>query len=226
MSFLEQVYPELTTQGYSIIENFLPNVSTVKAEVLNLLKNTQDDSTYKFGKALRLGAISENYSNSPNMAKVLDQEWMFSLAKKYLNRDKLFTEIFVTNDYRNDQGLEANGILHFDKFHTLKYMLYLEDCNKSNGAFSVVPESHIDGKFLREKAWQQTEVYQDIKNKPLNDYGEDFGYSEESVVALEGKAGTLIVFDTDTFHRGGVVEDGKERLLIRSHFHDGSRWKR
>ena len=35
--------------------------------------------------------------------------------------------------------------------------------------------------------------------------------------SVEGKSGTLIIFDTDTFHKGGVVEKNKERLIIRLH---------
>ena len=66
------------------------------------------------------------------------------------------------------------------------------------------------------KAW--------IKNKPLYDYRDGCGYTEKDIISVAGKAGTLIVFDTDLFHFGGRVEDNKERLMIRLHFHDGSRW--
>ena len=34
---------------------------------------------------------------------------------------------------------------------------------------------------------------------------------------IEAKAGTLLVFDTDIFHKGGQVEEGKERLIVRLH---------
>ena len=221
---VNKTYSDLQAKGYSVINNFLTDVSDVKNEVFGLLENIKDDSSYKFGKALRLGSIKENHSKNPDIFKVLGQNWMIELAKEYLKKDQLFTEIFITNDFRNDRGIETNGILHFDKFHTLKYMLYLSDCDKSSGAFCCVPGSHIDGKFLREKAWQETQVYENIKNKPLEDYRGILEYSEKDVIALEGNAGTLIIFETDVFHRGGIVEDNKERLLIRSHFHDGSRW--
>jgi hypothetical protein len=35
--------------------------------------------------------------------------------------------------------------------------------------------------------------------------------------AVNGTAGTLIVFDTDTFHMGGRVEENKSRLVVRGH---------
>jgi len=54
-----------------------------------------------------------------------------------------------------------------------------------------------------------------VKNRIELDYPELLEeYPSEPV---EGKAGTLIVFDTNTFHKGGLVEEEKERLVVRLH---------
>jgi ectoine hydroxylase-related dioxygenase (phytanoyl-CoA dioxygenase family) len=38
------------------------------------------------------------------------------------------------------------------------------------------------------------------------------------LIPVEAKAGSLIVFDSDTFHRGGIIKkDNLERLIIRLH---------
>ena len=221
---IEKVYSDIQQNGFSVVENFLEDVTSVKNEVVKMLNNIEDDSSYKFGKAHRIQQSQESLAQNPSIYKAFGQPWIYELAKNYLNNDNLYSEIFVSNEYRNDQGLEANGYLHFDKFHTFKYMLYLTDSDQSSGAFSCIPDTHIDGRFLRQSAWKQTSVHRDIKNKPLNDYKDGCGYTEEDIVSIAGKAGTLIVFDTDLFHFGGRVEEGKERLLIRLHFHDGSRW--
>ena len=36
-------------------------------------------------------------------------------------------------------------------------------------------------------------------------------------VSMELKAGDLLIFDADGFHRGGVVQPGKERRVLRAH---------
>ena len=36
-------------------------------------------------------------------------------------------------------------------------------------------------------------------------------------IPVEASAGTLIVFDTDTFHKGGQCEENKSRLVVRAH---------
>ena len=221
---IEKIYSDIQQNGFSVVENFLEDVAAVKNEVIEMLDNVEDDSSYKFGKAYRLPVERETFINNPNVHEVFSQEWMHELAKKYLNNQDLYSEIFVSNEYRKNQGLEANGYLHFDKFHTFKYMLYLTDSDQSSGAFSCIPDTHIDGKFLRQSAWKETNVHRDIKNKPLYDYRDGCGYTEKDIISVAGKAGTLIVFDTDLFHFGGRVEDNKERLMIRLHFHDGSRW--
>jgi hypothetical protein len=38
----------------------------------------------------------------------------------------------------------------------------------------------------------------------------------QNPVTLEAKAGDLIIFDPDGFHRGGVVKPGHERKVIRA----------
>tara|TARA_R110002074_G_scaffold379719_2_gene558052 strand:- start:1126 stop:1806 length:681 start_codon:yes stop_codon:yes gene_type:complete len=223
---IEKIYSDIQQNGFSVVENFLEDVAAVRNEVIKMLDNIEDDSSYKFGKAYRLPIEEETFIENPSIYKVFSQEWMHHLAMKYLNNQNLYCEIFASNEYRNNQGLEENGYLHFDKFHTFKYMLYLTDSNQSSGAFSCIPNTHIDGKLLRQSAWRETSIHENIKNKPLNHYKDGCGYTEEDIVSIAGKAGTLIVFDTDLFHFGGRVEEGEERLLIRLHFHDGSRWAR
>ena len=96
-------------------------------------------------------------------------------------------------------------------------MLYLTDVDKDSAPFSVVPGSHKDGSRLRTRAIEKAaNEYEKIKNWPLEDYPES-GYSKDDIVPIEGKAGTLIIFDTDIFHLGGNVSNGKERMMIRSH---------
>ena len=97
---------------------------------------------------------------------------------------------------------------------SLKFFIYLSDIDKSCGAFSCSIGSRAEGYNLRRSAWSVGN-YDNVKNRIELDYPELL--KEYPSQPIEGKAGTLIVFDTDTFHKGGKVESEKERLVVRLH---------
>jgi len=117
--------------------------------------------------------------------------------------------VFLTHDFRNDQGVAPNGYLHFDKIPTLKFMLYLTDCEASSGAFSCIPGSHVVGRRLRLESPDDNIIPE--SNSPLSCF-------HDMAEPITGPAGTVIVFHTDILHYGGRVEDGRERIVARSHF--------
>ena len=97
----------------------------------------------------------------------------------------------------------------------LKFFIYLTDIDKSCGAFTICPKSRQRGAELRNEAHKRSKNYHDVKNRIELDYPELLEtYPPEPI---EAKAGTLLVFDTDIFHKGGQVEEGKERLIVRLH---------
>jgi len=132
------------------------------------------------------------------------------------------------------------GHLHFDRRRQLKFMLYLTDVlSKDDGAFSVIPKSHVLGKEMYIESWkhvlrmsssdsQEIERMADstpdnhpnykslpfIANHPLFT---DFNIKIEEVEPITGSAGTLIVFDTHTLHLGGHVCENHMRKSIRMH---------
>ncbi|MBT5716130.1 MAG: hypothetical protein HOI70_04380, partial [Opitutae bacterium] len=97
---------------------------------------------------------------------------------------------------------------HFDKRHTLKFFLYLNDVSARNGALAVEPGSHEKNRSIRQKL---------IKDKiPYPDWPSTFKHSKE-IIPIEAEAGSLIIFDTDTTHHAGQIEEGEMRKIIRSH---------
>ena len=72
----------------------------------------------------------------------------------------------------------------------------------------------IDTAELRRMAWNAP-AYEDVKNRIGLDYPELV--DQYPCEPVEAPAGTLIVFDTDTFHMGGKCDEGKERLIARLH---------
>jgi len=114
-----------------------------------------------------------------------------------------------------------NNYLHFDRLRCLKAMVYLKDIeNKDFGPFSYVPKSNKKGYELRH-SFKEVSNYENKKNRIDVDHKEIY---EEPIPVL-GKKGTLILFDTDTWHLGGVIKNQKERKVIRSHWFVDHDWR-
>ena len=197
------IYPELVAQNI---------VNKLKEQTLSILSD-RGDTEYKFGTAVNMGGLSEQYGV---IREFFDTDYFNGVARQYGTADA--RAVMATHDYRSDQGKERNGFLHFDRTHTFKFFLYLTDCDESSGAFRYVPGSRELGETLRTQATVDAGGdYKTIANRLEIDYI-DLNYTAEDAEPLEGKAGTLFAFDTDTFHMGGIVQDGKERVVIRSHY--------
>ena len=99
-------------------------------------------------------------------------------------------------------------------------------------SFSLIHINQV--KELRHKAWGSLipkpndsffkkiiiklfgKPFKDVKNRIELDYPEL--YDESKLIPVEGKAGTLIVFDSDLFHQGGKInKKGAERIVLRMH---------
>ena len=116
--------------------------------------------------------------------------------------------IYMTHDTYNKNNYLSNW--HFDQIHALKFFLYLEDTNESNGAFQYSLGSHHEGAYKG--------TISKIKNKEYipNVVSSKFiksGYS------INGLAGDLIIFNTCGYHRGGIISKNKTRKIIRGHSH-------
>lgn len=200
--------------GLCRIESAIDNVEELKVEVLNFIKQF-DSSGYEFGKASR-AKIEDVNNNYPNLHKLFTQKFMKDCSREYLNSNfKLNEWIFATHDYKNEGKLARNGFLHFDRLYCFKFFYYLTDVDKNCGPFSCIPKTHIKGKELRINTHKTTNDYSKLKNRIFLDHPE-LGYKQDDIIPIFGKKGTLIIFDTDTFHMGGVT-NGKERLIVRGH---------
>ena len=103
--------------------------------------------------------------------------------------------------------------LHFDVKKTLKFFLYLNDVTEANGAFSCVPGSHNKSEKIRNKYGNEISY----ENRHLT---RQLAYNNEQVISVEGNAGDLILFNTDVWHRAGIVKEG-ERKVMRGHTRPG-----
>ena len=226
---------QIDMDGIFIVKSYLDEltISEIRKEVLSC--HNIYGSDYNFGSTYSIKSPF-NFKQCEKQVSLFKENWMKELFIAYNNKiSKSFCDsIYSTHDYKYNENLARNGYLHFDRNSSLKFFIYLDDVDKQNGAFFIQPNSHKLGKELREKAWGKfipTPNDNLLKKVILKLFGKNFSvvknrieldypelYDSSKLIPVEGKAGTLIVFDSDIFHLGGLIEKkGLERLVLRMH---------
>ncbi len=211
---LEEMRKTLFRDGVFKIDNYLKGSDLTSLYDEVYARCQHDAGHYEFGRNYRGGDLS-TYSKNEAISKTYNKKWMKDLHSLYTGSpDRYGINVFATHDYKFDGELARNGWLHFDRLWRLKFFIYLTDIDSSSGAFACSVGSRAMGEGLRHKAWN-TPDYEEVKNRIELDYPDlAIEYPAEPV---EAPAGTLIVFDTNTFHKGGKCQKGKERLVVRLH---------
>lgn len=208
---LETTIPVLESDGVFIVENFLTGDDLISLQQ-EIQAKCDSGKDYEFGKLYRGNELS-TYNKNSAIYKTFSQPWIKALNDAYYPGAGHGKAVIATHDYISTSNWARQGWLHFDRVRSFKFFLYLSDIDVSCGALHLSPKSREQGtklnKFMEEKG-----LYEDRRRleESAPEYVEAFPPEP-----IEGPAGTLIVFDTDTFHKGGVVEEGKERLIVRLH---------
>lgn len=197
--------------GYLI----LPGYYNISQEQIDISNSLMTDYGYKIGRKY----VSNNPAELPNELKQLICTKEIKDFFDYISgTDLACRDVMLTHEFKHDI-MERNKWLHFDRWRTLKAMVYLTDVVDGCGPFSVVPKTHKKAAPIRRK----------FKNLPyenrLNRIELDYPELMQEPIGLFGKAGTLILFDSDVFHLGGNISEGNERKLIRSHWYTNNHWR-
>jgi hypothetical protein len=160
---------------------------------------------YSNGRAVSVWTKDMEAGLYPETLKTFTDPLMQRITSAYLG-EKVRSNIgiYFVNDVVGTKH-HAND-LHFDVERSLKFFIYLTDTTKENGAFFCAPGSHLRSSEIRKK-WKDKVSY---GNREIS---RSLPVKEEEVIPLEGAAGTLIIFDTDVFHRAGFVDKGERRVM-------------
>jgi ectoine hydroxylase-related dioxygenase (phytanoyl-CoA dioxygenase family) len=146
--------------------------------------------------------------------------------------------VAFTKDWNPDPKA-VYGKVHYDRRHQLKFILYLNDVNGSNGAFTCIPGSHKVGRQLFHQGWRkvlnlQTEDAREIEEAAAAIPEDKQEYlrvpcivsnleslkervPQTGKLVIDGAAGTLVAFDSHLLHSGGMVTASHERWTLKGH---------
>lgn len=209
------VINELNENGVVKLDSYFDEktVSLLNQEydqILLLESKGLEFTPYSNGQCARITSDVFDFSPFPITEKVFFSELFKRLSEEYLSTKRIFLneQIFVVKDIVGTKHL-AND-LHYDVVKTFKFFIYLADTTTENGAFTCVPKSH-----------KKTAEYREKFSKEINYENRDITrkldlHLFDDPIPIEGKAGSLIIFDTDTWHKAGIVTKG-ERRVMRGH---------
>ena len=136
------------------------------------------------------------------------QDWMSQISDLFWQKQiEVNNSVYVMHELPGTEHIAQD--LHFDVVKTLKFFLYLNDVTTTNGAFSCIPGSHKQSKQIRQKFGNEISYVNRHLTRQLD-------YKDDQIMPIEGKAGDLIIFNTDVWHRAGIVSKG-ERRVMRGH---------
>jgi len=216
---VDSVIFNLKKYGIAVVPGYLADDVVQKLNVefeKSLVEDAQ--STYAHskhptnvdGKAARLNPWHPEAKNEfPVIASVFHDEFMQKIADAYYAPHPYsFNEaVFITNEFPCEVQILP---WHFDRVQSLKFWFNLTETTKSNGAFEYCPGTHWEGRYRAGYYLSQGVGIEDIPNDIEDDL-------IRNPVPLEVNAGDLVIFDADGFHRGGVVDTGGERRVLRAH---------
>ena len=164
-------------------------------------------------RALRL--TNSQAHEFPQIQAFLSHTTLKVVAAHYLGVSATVHQFaYLTRDVADPSPVTA---IHYDRKHALKAYLCLTEARPGWGAPAFVPASHWRSRMIREKYLAAGVSPKDL---PITT-----GHEGNIPVPLEGPAGTLVVFDTDCLHQGGIVDPGNVRRVLRGHSHPlGSRF--
>lgn len=203
---------EIKENGYVTLPNFI-NEELLKSLVNNIrLHFSQPRKEFSYKGDTRHYAIERTvpevrvFSNNLHIKNIGN----FVMSRQLINAFTLGNHLISGN-----KGASGGG-WHRDSTHPqFKAMLYLKDVNELNGPLEIIPGTH---KFSNQYK---------LSRKGLLPHDQQW-FNESEIHAIEsyhgkkitltGSAGTVILFESSTLHRGRPIEAG-ERLALTNYYY-------
>ena len=206
-------FEDLSNQGYTVIPNYL-SVKDCAQAIVDLKKAFEKYSSFvRKTQDKRIFGVEQILP----VARKFAQEPAFLELGELVNREYTYCAFTLAGWLQaGDDGSSGNG-WHRDAFFSqYKAMVYLTDVTEKNGPFELLPGSHKLSTVLR-----------GISKAGLGHMQNRLSDSEvdrlETVLGtrrktLLGNAGSLIIFNSSTVHRGRPINCGERFALTNYYF--------
>ena len=207
---IEYIIKRLEFDGACVIPN------AIDEDILRIICSEYNSAIEDSNEEHKVGnTIQVRFMTNKEKLRIPIISWLFdiklfndiSLAFFENRQVEHAKEIFLHSSFstRNPPA----GELHYDKLKTLKFWLYLNDVCEENGAMKILERSHNKGEKLREM------------NNYIADgrfgYNKINGYEAYKLRSLDGKKGSIVIHNTDCWHKAGKILEGRSRHIIRAH---------
>ncbi len=216
----EQVLKDLNEQGISFIPNFLPQhkikkiSSEVKPLMMNLIRKPDKKLKYyrnTYEGLFRLYNISKI---SPTSRSFYNSKLIRNFSRYYVSNNVSFYQDMVEIRQKINRPLNqlkfTSDKFHFDDWRIrLKFFLLLTDVGKNDSPLKYILRSHKINKNTMEE-----DLFVNKKNGRYGFYRDDeikeiIKKNNLKILDCTGKAGTLIIVNTNGIHKGTPLRDLK-----------------
>lgn len=207
-----KVIAELNNNGFFFVPSLFNNdtMKVINDEFDKLISDKSYENSaenFKNVTQLRLSQIElldkkllyfYSFFSNKSLKKIISS--YFRTNHKY-NHQIFFQKTNLTNKP------PANEI-HFDKLHQIKIWIFVNSVDENNGPIELFLGSHKENKEKRLNFYEKQDFNSELNN--INQYKHSKG------TKMTGPMGSVLIFDSDLFHRASPVNEGK-RLIARSH---------
>lgn len=199
---------DLRENGITVIQNFIEKDQFIQ-QIFNYCSDIIKTENFK----IKCDEIKEEKKKQTSVknfkidiTKLFEEKKIFDLANKssllnysdrYFNKKSYLNAVQIWEDtFISDPGPSDTQIFHRDgdNFFLLKCFLYLSEVNFKNGPFEYLKSSHkINDEYSK---------------------GELLFKEQNSLVTACGSAGDLVIADTNGYHRGRKLIEGKRHLIM------------
>lgn len=202
----------LKNEGFFLYENFMSQKECddlrnyiLQTELIpksDLNPNNQKE--IKFNQNNPMGTIYEMEKNKILKNKIAQEilfnDTIFQISQNYFESVPLFDHISLAVSTKSKKpDYTAAQMFHFDldKPKWLKFFIFLNDVDESNGPHFFVPKSHKNLGITKEIRYRGYDRIDD--NIILKNYND--------IKVMTAKKGTLLIEDTRGLHKGSVVKE-------------------
>ena len=203
----------LSTDGVVLVPGYLDGtaIDAAARECRRLFDQTPPwghHEEYSLGQSVRMERTDIDRAAFPMLSSIFARPELEAVVSAFFGEGYIFSRtIYAILDVVGSSTRVQQ--LHHDKMRHLKSFIYLTDVGIDNGPFYCVPGSHL----LTQEAQRENRLRRIV---PTDDGARMLPPDlADHRVAVLGKAGTLILFDSDIAHHAGIVTAG-ERLAVRS----------